>query len=120
MEKVSVYIKAICPQCKNPVYPHVELHCIEKTVQSDLDGASRYAVEYIEVKDILTEEAMVRHVLHTIQVYLSDGIEVQELCQILKKYYGIASAYCCDLIQTIKIELDMYSPDHRHLYFVKA
>lgn len=115
-----MYVRAICPHCRNPIYHSVELHCLEMTPLSDLDSASQYVVEHIESKDAITEEALIGHVLNTIGQYLSDGMEVGELCKILKKYYGIAAAYCCDLIQRIKIELDMYSPDHMHLYFVRA
>ncbi|WP_269849808.1 hypothetical protein [Methanosarcina horonobensis] len=80
-----MYIKAICPHCRKPLYQSIELHYLETTPVSDQDSASRYAVEYIEVKDTITEEAMVRHVLYTIRRYLSDGIKVDELCRILKK-----------------------------------
>lgn len=50
---------------------------------------------------------------------MHDGVEIRELCEILKKYYGLVAAYCCDLVVKIRIELGMYSPDRRYLYFVK-
>ncbi|WP_048138726.1 hypothetical protein [Methanosarcina horonobensis] len=105
-----MYIKTKCPYCENAVYHNVHIRNVET---QDL------TIKTIEVTDSITEEGMVRHVLHTIQKYLSDGMEVRELCKILTKCYGIASDYCCDLVQRIKIELDMYSPDKRHLYFVQ-
>jgi hypothetical protein len=46
-----------------------------------------------------------------------DRIDVRELYRILKKYYSIAAAYCCDLVAMLKIEMGMYCPDHRHLYY---
>lgn len=79
-----------------------------------------YTIEDISIDETLTAEKFVRSVLCTVHGYIRDGIEVSELCQILRKYYGIASAYCCDLIQRIKIELDMYCPDHKRLYFVNG
>ena len=48
------------------------------------------------------------------------GITVDEFCKLLKRYYGFASTYCCDLIQRMKNELDMYCPDRQHLYNMKA
>lgn len=40
---------------------------------------------------------------------------LRELYRILTKYYGIATAYCCDLVSRLKIELDMYFPGGKHL-----
>jgi hypothetical protein len=57
----------------------------------------QYIIEDISIDETLTADEFVRSVVCTVHGYIRDGIEVRELCQILKKYYGIASA-CCDLI----------------------
>ncbi|MHC1753990.1 MAG: hypothetical protein AB9861_00895 [Methanosarcina sp.] len=52
-----------------------------------------------------------------LKTHVYDRIDVRELYRILKKYYSIAAAYCCDLVARLKIEMGMYCPDHRHLYY---
>ena len=57
--------------------------------------------------------------LHARRTFLGDKVMTTlELCKILKDKFGILEQYCCDIVQRLKVELDMYSPDHRHLYFV--
>ncbi|WP_048065827.1 hypothetical protein [Methanosarcina acetivorans] len=111
-----MYVKTICPVCRNPAFHQIAL--LLETSSQDPDSAAKYAMENIEVRESVAAEDFVRDVLCTIREYLHDGITTRELCRILKKYYGIATSCCCDLVQRIKIELDMYSPDRRHLYFV--
>ena len=59
-------------------------------------------------------------ILYKLSNHMYDGITTDEFCKLLKKHFGVASKYCCDFIQKLKIEMDMYCPDHQHLYFVKA
>jgi len=114
----KMYLKTICPKCRKAAYHSVSLHCLETTNLYDPDSVAKYVIEYIEVKDSVPEEELVRDILYSMHQHVSDGIEVKEICKVLTKYYGIAAAYCCDLVQKIKIELDMYCPDRKHLYFV--
>ena len=53
------------------------------------------------------------------------GVSERELTEIVDSLRDtevenieVVAAYCCDLIQRMKIELDMYCPDRQHLYFV--
>jgi hypothetical protein len=101
-----MYIKTHCTQCGNIDYHYLKMH------------ATRGRVKNVEATDSISEEDLVLNVMHTIRGHLHNGIEVRELCGILKTCYGIGTTYCCGLIQRIQIELDMYSPDKRHLYFV--
>lgn len=112
-----MYIKTKCPYCENVLFHNV---CVRVAAPHDCKNENGIILKTIEVRDSITEEGMVRHVLHTIKKYLSDGMEVRELCQILTTCYGIASDYCCDMIQRIKIELDMYCPDGKRLCFVNG
>jgi len=113
-----MYVKTKCPICGTDQYHKIKLHALETTQFTDLDSAARYMVEYIEVADAVTEEELASEVLHGLKPYLYDGIDVREICRVLKKHYGVAAAYCCDLVARLKIEMGMYCPDHRHLFFV--
>jgi hypothetical protein len=114
-----MFIKTNCPFCSKAAFHSISLHCLETTLFPDQACALRYAVEYIEVEDTVPGEAFAGEVLKTLKGYVQDGIEVRELCRILRNYYGVVAAYCCDIIQQIKIELDMYCPDREHLFFVE-
>ncbi len=81
---------------------------------------SSYTLKDIEVSDTVSEEQLVRDVLRELMGHIYNGITVSELCRILKDNFGILSRYCCDFIQRLKIELDMYCPDRKHLYFVEG
>ena len=115
-----MYVKTQCPVCGTEQYHNIKLHALETKQFTDLETVTRYAVEYIEVSDTVTEEELAREVLESMRPDVHDGVEVRELCRILKKYYGVTAAYCCDLVLRLKIEMDMYCPDRRHLFFVKA
>ena len=113
-----MYVRTHCPVCGTEQYHNIKLHALETKQFSDLCNAARYAVEYIEVSDTLTEEEFARDILRSMRLHVHDGVDVRELCNVLKNTYGIAAAHCCDLIQRIKIELGMYCPDRKHLYYV--
>lgn len=108
--KSRMYIKTKCTRCGNPDFHNIRVHGTQTP--------SGPAIKSIEISDSISEEDMVSYVIHTVHRYIRDGIEVKELCGILTRCYGIAADYCCDLIQRIKLELDMYCPDRRHLYYV--
>lgn len=73
----------------------------------------------MEVCDTVSEEELAREIVCELRGLMYNGMTVDEFCRILKKYYGVASKYCCDLIQRMKEELDMYCPDRQHLYYVE-
>jgi hypothetical protein len=77
-------------------------------------------VKNIDVMDTIAIEDLVRDIIHTLRFSITDGIHIEELCTLIKTKFGIAKAYCYDIIEQIKIELDLYSPDKQHLYFVNA
>lgn len=80
---------------------------------------TRYLIENIDVNETNSEEEMQDLCSKNFRGYVYDGITTYELCHILKEYFGVVAVYCCDLIQRIKLEMDMYCPDHQHLYFVE-
>jgi hypothetical protein len=82
-------------------------------------GAVSVTVEDLNVRDTVTEEELARCVICELRDYVHDGMTVDEFCKILKTHFGVASHYCCDLIQRIKIEMGMYCPDRQHLYYVE-
>lgn len=109
-----MYIKTNCTKCGN-----ADFHDIQWWIVNEIKkGQSNIKVDDIEVCDTVSEEELARHVINELRPFMRDGITTDEFCKILKKYYGVASKYCCDLIQRMKIELGMYCPDRQHLYFV--
>jgi hypothetical protein len=115
-----MYIRTHCTHCGQPDYHDIKLHALEHTVFDDLTHATRYSVEHIEVAETLSEEEMAHAVMQELRGYVQDGVTVQELCNVLKRYFGVVANHCCDLIQRLKIEMDLYCPDRSHLYFVEA
>ncbi|WP_319506042.1 hypothetical protein [uncultured Methanolobus sp.] len=71
-----------------------------------------------EVTDSCTPEELAWSALHVLAGHVYNGITTNELCKILRDTFGILDQYCCDLVQRLKIELDMYCPDRQHLYYV--
>ncbi|NPE30087.1 hypothetical protein HNV12_19465 [Methanococcoides sp. SA1] len=47
-------------------------------------------------------------VLQELCEHVYDSTTICELCRVLKEYFALVAVYCCDLIQRMKIELDMY------------
>jgi len=113
-----MFVKTECPYCKKNAYASLSLHCLETTLYSDMDSATRYAVEYVEIEETIKEEEFIKDVLCTMREHVNNGVEIKELCRILKTIFPVAAAYCCDVIQKLKEVMGMYSPDMRHLYFV--
>ena len=114
-----MYIKTKCLVCGTNQYHNLNLYALEETHFIGLESATKYTVENIEVTDTVTEEELVHEILQDLRPYVHDGIDVGDICRILEKSYGIAAAYCWDLVARLKIEMDMYCPDRHHLYFVK-
>jgi hypothetical protein len=114
---ITLYIRTCCTECGNSDYHNVKLKALEHTVFDDFTTAYRYTIEYIEVTDTLSEEEMAARILKEVRSVLRNGIDIQELCRIIKEYFGVAANYCCDIIQRIKLEAGMYCPDKVHLYY---
>lgn len=72
----------------------------------------------MKVGETITEEELAASILRELQGYVYDGITTRQLCKVLKDKFGVAFQYCCDIVQRLKIEMDMYSPDRQHLYYV--
>jgi hypothetical protein len=115
-----MFIKAHCPVCDTDVYHNIRLHALEHLQFEGEKEVCRYAVESVEVIDSLIEQEMIREVLQGLHRIIHDGIEVKVLAGILKENYGITGACCRELIERIQLELDMYCPDRKRLYFVKS
>ncbi|MPN36116.1 hypothetical protein SDC9_183621 [bioreactor metagenome] len=78
----------------------------------------RIEIKNIEITDTLTEEDLIKDILQSLQKIIHNGIEVKVLAGILKENYGITEPCCRGLIEKIQLELNMYSPDMKTLYFV--
>ncbi len=79
-----------------------------------------HTLDEITVTETISEEELARDILMELEGYVYDGMTMDEFCKLLKKYFGVASRHCCDLIQRMKVELDMYCPDRQYLYFVET
>lgn len=106
-----MYKQSICPYCNKPFYENLRIHVLEQS--------GTYTLSQINACEIVTEEELAQSIIHELAGNVYDGITTAELCKILDRQFGLASKYCCDLIQRIKLELDMYSPDRQHLYYVE-
>ena len=74
----------------------------------------------ISRSQIISKEELVQLVINELWVVMYNWISTNEVCKILKDKFGVLEQYCCDLVQQLKIELDMYCPDRQHLYYVEA
>ena len=109
-----MYIKTNCSKCGNS-----DFHDIHWWIIGEIkDGQYNTKVDEMEVCDTVSEEELARCIICDLRGVMYDGMTVDEFCHLLKQYYGVASKYCCDLIQRMKIEVGMYCPDRQHLYFV--
>ncbi|WP_135606843.1 hypothetical protein [Methanococcoides sp. NM1] len=115
-----MYEKTTCPHCSKTFYQNLRVRVREDVYQRGSERIHKQTVTDVEMADSLSEEQLARDILLELEGYVYNGMTTDEFCKLLKKYFGVASKYCCDLIQRMKIELDMYCPDHQHLYFVEA
>jgi hypothetical protein len=112
-----MFIKTHCPVCGNEIYHDIRLSALEHLLFEGERQACRYVIENIEVQDSLTEEELVRNILQSLQKIIYNGIEVEVLIGILEENYGVTGTCCRDLIERIQLELEMYCPDRKRLYF---
>jgi len=115
-----MYVKARCPVCSTDVFHDIRVKSFKhRHFEGDLQ-AYKYMVKNIEITDTLTEKELIKDILQSLQKIIHDGIEVEVLAGILKENYGITGACCRGLIERIQLELDMYCPDMKKLYFVES
>lgn len=114
-----MYFKSNCPYDSRRTCYHNA--CISVKTEVIFDGerySERKILENVEITDSISAEELANCIMCELKPHMYDGMTVDEFCKLLKKYFGVASKYCCDLIQRMKVELDMYCPDRKHLYFV--
>ncbi|MHC1575987.1 MAG: hypothetical protein ACXQTE_01400 [Methanosarcinaceae archaeon] len=109
-----MYIKTKCSACGQENFHNLHLRVLEVI----RGGESSFSVDDVLVTDTVAAEQLARDVLLELEGYVYDGISTDELCKMLKRYFGVAAKHCCDIIQRLKINLDMYCPDRKHLYYV--
>lgn len=85
-----------------------------------LDTKSGPTIKMVETTETISEEDLVLNIMRSVSNHVTDGMAIYELCETLKTCFEISPGHVCDLMQKIKIELDMYCPDRKHLYFVNA
>ena len=77
-----------------------------------------FSVASVDVTDTVSEEQLAHEVLKVLRSHIYNGISTHELCRILRDRFGVLEQYCCDIVQLLKIEMNMYCPDRQHLYYV--
>ena len=115
-----MYIKSDCPYGNRTCYHELRFRVKKEILFDGENYREHQMIKDIEIKDTLSEEELARCIVYELKDFMYHGITVDEFCKLLKKYYGVAAKYCCDLIQRMKNELDMYCPDRQHLYYVEA
>lgn len=115
-----MFVKINCPVCGSEAYHNISLSTLEHMNFEGEKQAYRYIIENIEVKGSLPEEDFIRSILQGMRKIIYDGIEVEVLRGILEENYGVTGACCMDLIERIQLELDMYCPDRKRLYFAET
>jgi hypothetical protein len=96
--------------CGDVEFLNVKVQIIEKRSGPQIKG--------IELTDALTEQDMINQIIRTVSGQIDDGIEISYLRKILTSCFGIAPCHTYDLVERIKIELNLYCPDQKHLYHV--
>jgi hypothetical protein len=113
-----MFAKAVCPVCKEEIICDIEISAFEHRPFSSVERALQYTIDNVEVAQTLTEDELMKDILTSLRKKISDGIEIDVLEDILKEKYGIVGACCKGMVDKIKIELGMYSPDRVKLYYV--
>ncbi|AFV22763.1 hypothetical protein Mpsy_0552 [Methanolobus psychrophilus R15] len=111
-----MYIKTNIPAYGGKLYHNLRIYERETIIE----GRSTREIYRIDVLDTCTPEELARSAMRALAGYVYNGISTNELCKILREKFGVLDQYCCDLVQQLKIELDMYCPDRQHLYYVGA
>ena len=111
-----MYIKTNCPICRGALFHNLRIYERE-TITAH---ASTSEIYRIDVTDSCTPEELAESAIHVLADHVYNGISTNELCKILREKFGVLEQYCCDLVQQLKIELDMYCPDRQHLYYVET
>jgi len=104
-----VYIKTRC-KCGRECFHNVRVRVIQDRGTLEIDDAN--------VMNSVEAEQLTQNILKELHGYVYDGITTRQLCKVLKDKFGAAFQYCCDIVQRLKIEMDMYSPDRQHFYYV--
>jgi hypothetical protein len=115
-----MYIKARCPVCGTDVYHDATVHTLRRRCIVEDTFVYQYTVNKIKITDSQSEDELIHNILQSLQKIIHDGIEIEVLAGILKEDYYITEACCRGFIERIKIELDMYCPDMKKLYFVES
>ncbi|WP_135611001.1 hypothetical protein [Methanococcoides sp. AM1] len=114
-----MYVKTKCSKCGQTDYQNIRLHVTEDLYRKGSTYEYVHTLDEVTITETISEEQLARDILLELEGYVYNGMTTDEFCKLLKKYFGVASKYCCDLIQRMKIDLDMYCPDRQHLYFVE-
>ncbi|WP_319507171.1 hypothetical protein [uncultured Methanolobus sp.] len=115
-----MYVKSDCPYENRTCYHELRFRVKKEILLDGEEYREHRTITGIEITDTKSEEELVQCIINELQGIMYNGISTNELCKILKEKLSVLEQYCCDLVQQLKIELDMYCPDRQHLYYVEA
>ncbi len=110
------YLETVCPHCGQPIASDVVISYQKTTTPA----ATCIVVKNVEVQYTIPIDDLVRDVIDTIRSYIWDGISMHELCELIKTKFSITKTCCRDIIERIITELNLYSPDMEHLYYISC
>ena len=114
-----MYVRTECSHCEKPAYHNGRLHALVHLPFDYLDHATCYTLAHIEVSESITEHEMAHSILQDLRGWVYDGMSIWGLCRTIKDNYGVAVRCCCDIIESLKLDLCMYSPDRKHLKVIE-
>ena len=97
-----MFIKIHCPICDSDMYHDIRLSALEYLHFEGEREACRYVIENIEIQDSLTEEELVRSILKSLQKVIYDGIEVENLIEVLEETTELQKAAAWGLLRRIQ------------------
>lgn len=99
---------------------HVAIDYIEITEISNSELTRRKILKGVDVVESVAMDDFMKDVINVLKGEIKNGMSINRLSDILKKQFGIAKNCISDVIEWLKIELDLYCPDQVHLYFVNT
>lgn len=93
--------------------------CFEEYSYNSTSLKSPYIEQDVEENTCeITVDQFFQQSIGELRQYIYDGIELFHLCKILQDKFRVRKDCCCATIEYLKLQLDMYCPDKKHLYFI--
>ncbi|AKB78617.1 hypothetical protein MSHOH_2134 [Methanosarcina horonobensis HB-1 = JCM 15518] len=81
------------------------------------EQAYKYSLSNVEIIDTISEKDLLRYVFLSLGSMVYNGMKIEDLEDIVIEKFGITRPCCKELIEKIILELNLYTPDMKTLYF---